>query len=258
MKPVNIICILFFGLVLVACGGSGAETETNPGVADLSAEEQVELVAAAISNDEGGIGGDIAIVSQAAEGPTQQGLSAPQASYGYSVTINVDYYDVNDELQDGYDALTTDRIDYDSQILGEITDGDGYFDELSIDNRSDFTMDEILSRVVWINGIHTNQSSYTRTNPITTASIAFELDCALTVTDVTVDLDAADDFPESGTIEGRLSGAYERTGPFGNYSRSVSFHFIATYIGDNTAEIELDDGTVYIVRLDDGSIEPVE
>lgn len=256
MKAISMMLIL--SLFAMACGGGSTGSDSGGDIADLSSQEQAELVAAALSEDQGGVADDIAIVTEAAEGTPQPQTQSPNAVYNYSVSVTIDFYDAMDNLQDNYDSETTDRIDYSSQILGEITEGEGYFTDLSIDNRSDFTVDDILSRTVWINGTHTNNSSYSRITYVTEAEVHFELDCEVIVTDVTVDLDAADTFPESGTIEGTLSGSYERNGPFGRYTSTFSFHFIATYIGDNTAEVELDDGTVFIIQLASGSVQFVE
>ncbi len=78
------------------------------------------------------------------------------------------------------------------------------------------------------------------------------------LTDITVDLDAADAFPESGTIEGTVTGSYERVAPTGTQTHQFTFHFMATYLGDNTAEVELADGTIFIVQLANGAVENLE
>lgn len=257
MKAINIMLVIMCGLTLMACGG-GITSESDQDISDLNTQEQAELVAVTLTSDQGGVGDDIALITQAGAGQSQQQLQSPNAAYGYSVSVNIDFYDAQDILQDAYDPDTTDRIDYQSRIQGEITNGTGYFTELNIDNQSDFTMDDIQSRTAWINGVHTNHSSYSRTNFITQAEIHFQLDCELDVTDLTVDLDAEDTFPESGTIEGSLTGSYERIGPLGRYTRQFNFHFVATYLGDNTAEVELTDGTTFIVRLDTHSVENIE
>lgn len=261
MKALKMTLVVLLGLVFMACGDGESSSDDDQGTnqsANVSTREQAELVASVLSNEQGGVGDDIDVITEAADGDSTRQLRDAKASYGYSVSVNIDFYDAQDNLQEAYDPDTTDRIDYDSHIQGEITNGTGYFTELSIDNRSDFTVDEILSRTIWINGIHTNHSSYSRTQYITQAEIDFQLDCEVVVTDLTVDLDADDTFPESGTIEGTLSGSYERNGSLGQQLYQFNFHFIATYMGDNTAEIELDDGTIYIVQLADGSVERLD
>lgn len=257
MKPIKLMLILMFGLMVMSCGG-GANTESSDNTADLSSQEQAQLVAAALSNQQGGVEDDIAIVTLAATDGQQQPLQTPNASYGYTVSVNIDFYDAQDNLQQIYDPVTTDRIDYQSLIQGRVTNGIGFFNELSIDNRSDFTVDDILSRMVWINGTHTNQSSYSRTQFLTQAEVHFQLDCELLLTDILVDLDAADTFPESGTIEGTITGSYERVTPFWRHTSQFNFHFIATYLGDNTAEVELGTGTTFIVQLDSGTVQNLE
>jgi len=257
MSKMKMMFILVITFITAACGGGGGDGTPglSNGFVELSSEEQAELVSVALSSDQGGIADDITNARRSASGLSQHQAVKPNAGFSFSVTVNVDYYDNQDNLQEGFNEETTDRIDYDSMILGDISGGEGYFTELNIDNRSYFTMENILSRMALINGTHTNNSSYSRTRFITQEEIKYALDCALTVTDITVDLDAEDDFPESGTIEGTISGSHERNGALGNYSSKFSFHFIATYVGDNTAEVELNDGTIIIIRLGNNSVQ---
>jgi len=258
MKPIKIVLILMmFGLVLTACGG-GATTEPNQITGDLSSQEQAEVVATALSAQQGGVEDDIATATQAATGALQQQAQVRNASLGYSISVNIDFYDDQDNLQPAYDPGTTDRIDYQSLIQGRITNGTGFFTELSIDNQSDFTVRDILSGIAWINGTHTNYSSYSRIQPLIHADVHFQLDSELILTDVAVDLNASDTFPESGTIEGTVAGSYERVAPNWRQSSQFNFHFIATYLGDNTAEVELGDGTIFTVRLDTGAVYNLE
>lgn len=49
--------------------------------------------------------------------------------------------------------------------------------------------------------------------------------------------------------------SYERVAPTWQQSSRFNFHFIATYLGDNTAEVELGDGTIFTVRLDTGTVQ---
>ena len=257
MKPMNIMLILIFGLILTACGGGGA-TEPDQTTADLSTQERAELVAAALSAQQGGVEDDINTATATATGAAAQSSQARAASLGFTISVNVDFYDELDNLQGTYDPETTDRIDYQSLIQGRITNGTGFFRELSIDNQSDFSVRQILSGIAWINGTHTNHSSYDRTQPLTNANVHYQLDCELILTDVTVDLDAADTFPESGTIEGTLAGAYERVAPNWQQTSQFNFHFIATYLGDNTAEVELADGTRFTVHLETGTVQNLD
>lgn len=257
MKAMKLMLILMFGLMLTACGGGGT-ADQDQNTADLSTQEQAELVATALSAQQGGVEDDIITATDAATGTSAQRSQSRAASLGYTISVNIDFYDALDNLQNVYDPATTDRIDYHSLIQGRITNGTGFFRELSIDNRSDFSVRQILSRLAWINGTHTNHSSYDRTQPLTQAEVHYQLDCELILTDVTVDLDAADTFPESGTIEGTLSGSYQRVAPNWQQTSQFRFYFFATYVGNNTAEVELADGTVFTVHLQTGTVQNLE
>ena len=257
MESIKITLILMVGCVLIACGGDPT-TLPGPNAGDLDSQQQAELVAVALSAQNGGVEEDIANVAQAASGNAQQQAQLRSASLGYTISVNIDFYDEQDNPQQFYDPDTTDRIDYQSVIQGRISNGPGFFSELNIDNRSDFTVEDILSRFVWINGSHINHSSYSRTQQLTQAVVHYQLDSELILTDVALDLDASDTFPESGTIEGSLSGSYERNGLTGQQTSQFNFQFIATYLGDNTAEVEMGAGTTFIVQLGSGTVQDLE
>jgi hypothetical protein len=257
MKAMNTMLILMLGLILAACNGGGT-TEPAQNTADLSIQEQAELVATALSAQQGGVEDDISTATEEAKGTQTQRAQPRSTSLGYTISVNVDFYDELDNLQDTYDPDTTDRIDYQSLIQGNITNGTGYFSELRIDNRSDFSVRQILTGIAWINGTHTNHSSYDRTQLLTNADVHYQLDCELILTDVTVDLDASDSFPESGTIEGTLTGSYQRVASNWQQTSQFNYHFIATYLGDNTAEVELADGTTFTVHLENGTVQNLE
>ena len=254
MKRLSILLFLVFsGALLFGCN-SASESGSNPDTVDLTKEDQTQLIATALTSGSGGIGDDLDAVSQAANGQVEK-RDTQNLSASLTISVELDFYDEDDNLQTGYDSNTTDRIDYESLISGEIRDSDGFFRDLTVDNRSDFSVTNILSRLATIDGTHTNYSSYSRTQEFPEAEVNFEMDAELVLTAVTVDLDAEDDFPESGTLEGTFSGLYEKIGDGWSEIKQFDFHFVCTYIGDNTAEILLDDGTKYIIHLDTGAME---
>lgn len=259
MKRLSIFLILvFFTAFVFGCNGEEGSNESNPESTELERQDQVQLIASALSSGSGGVGDDLGAVSQAANGGVEKRANLQNLTASLNISVEVDFYDAEDNLQSGYDPNTTDRIDYESLISGEIRDSDGYFRDLTVDNRSDFSVTNILSRIAMVDGTHTNFSSYTRTQQFPPAEVNFEMDSELVLTAVTVDLDAGDDFPESGTLEGTFSGLHEKIGVGWSEVKEFDFHFICTYIGDNTAEILLDDGTIWTIHLDTGELEEQE
>jgi hypothetical protein len=249
-----LIILIFVSAFVFGCEGDKSSNEPNPESTELERKDEVELIASALSSGSGGIGDDLGAVSQSANGQVQKRANLKNLTASLNISVEVDYYDAQDNLQSGYDPDTTDRIDYESLISGEIRDSDGYFRDLTVDNRSDFSVTNILSRIATIDGTHTNFSSYTRTQQLPPAEVNYKMDSELVLTAVTVDLDAGDDFPESGTLEGTFSGLIEKIGVGWSDIKEFDFHFICTYIGDNTAEILLDDGTVWTIHLDTGEV----
>ena len=228
---------------------------------ELSTREQAEIVAAALASDKGGVGEDITTIANVPAEAARQSVvhelqRAAQASLTISVTM--DFYDDQGNLQEAFSPSTTDRIDYRSLIQGDLSSANGFFQQLNIDNRSDFMATELLSGIITIDGTHSNHSSYSRTNPLTSAEVQFSLDCNLMITGLTVNLHDVDTFPESGTIEGSIAGTYERDDPFWHVSKRLNFSFVAIYQGDNTAQIELSDGTIFTIRLDSGQVLDLE
>lgn len=249
MKAFKIAMAIILGCnVLMACEPGTVNPEPTPEAPTLN--EQAHIVATALSNNQGGVGQDIDNIVR-----PEARTAARAVAVSLSISAVMDYYDAEDNLQEAYDPDTTDRIDYESEILGNLSNSNGFFQELSIDNRSDFMATELLSRTAIIDGTHNNHSSYTRIQMLNQAQIHFNLECDLSAVGVAVDLDADDTFPEAGTIEGTVSGSYERVTTYTRETRELYFHFIAVYLGDNSAEIELNDGTIFIVRLDTGEIE---
>lgn len=257
MKRLTYLLVVMVCGLMMACNG-GSETEpVNETTGDLTTQERAELVATALSAEENGVEDDIDAVIRKATGRSNR-LQNKSASVSFSVSVTVDFYDARGVLQDDYDEATTDSVAFERIIQGQIQNGQGYFNELNIDNHARFTVSDLLSRTAIIDGTHTNYSSYSRTRAFFDDEINYELDSELILTAVAVDLDAEDTFPESGVVEGHLEGAYRRTNALGEVSHEFSFHFTATFIGDNTAEVELADGTIFIVRLDTGDVEDIE
>ena len=255
MKRLSILFILIFIAALTfGCNSDESTNESNPGSVNLERQDQVQLIASALTSGSGGIGDDLDSVSQAANGDVERRDNLQNMSASLNISVELDFYDAEDNLQSGYDPDTTDRIDYESLISGEIRDSGGYFKDLTVDNRSDFSVTNILSRIAMVDGTHTNFSSYTRNQQLPPAEVKFEMDSELVLTAVTVDLDASDNFPESGTLEGTFSGLLEKIGVGWSEVKEFDFHFICTYVGDNTAEILLDDGTIWTIHLDTGEV----
>lgn len=258
MKHWSTLIAVISCCALLACGTGGT---TDGGSLDSSDElttrEQAEIVAAALSSDQGGIGEDIEIIADVPNEAAR--LSAGNelerdANVSLSVSASLTFYDSEGNLQDLYSPATTDMIDYESAIEGHFSSAILFFQELEIDNSSDLMVDGLLSGLITIDGNHSNRSSYRRINPILLSEVTFDLDCTLLVTGLTVDINAIDTFPESGTIEGAVSGRYERDTPFGHVTKQLYFDFVAVYQGDNTAEVELSDGTLFTIRVDTGQV----
>lgn len=256
MKRLSMLLILIFITAFVfSCTGDESSDDQNPESTELERQDQVQLIASALSSGSGGIGDDLGTVSQAANGQVENRTNLRNLNGSLNISVEIDFYDAKDNLQPNYDLDTTDRIDYESLISGEIHDSKFYFRDLTVDNRSDFSVTNILSRKVMIDGTHSNFSSYTRTQLFPPAEVTFEMDSELVLTAVAVGLAPIDGYPESGTIEGKFSGLREKIGDGWSDIKKFDFHFTCSYNGDSTAEVLLDDKTIWTIHLDTGEIE---
>lgn len=244
------ICLTFFG-----CSGDGdsEKSSSGEGSATLSADDKAEIVAAAIVSDTGGIGKDIENIVD-----PETTTAEPTKDFSLDISAELYFYDDQDQRQSSYDRDTTDRIDYESLIQGHIDKDYGFFQELDIDNQADFSATELLAGTAIIYGSHSNHSSYRRTRWATGADVEYSLDCDLSVVGVMVDLDAWDRIPEAGTIEGTISGFWERTNDHSTLTKELYFGFSVVYLGDNRAEIELDDNSFFSIDLVSGEVTPVD
>ena len=249
MKALNVLTIIV--ILSLSLFGCNSDSDSPNDLADLTPEEQAEIVAAALAADTGGIGKDIENLAD----PSSNTVTSKAVSLTISATM--DFYDADDNPQDYYDPETTDRVDYEGIIAGELTSQNRFFQELIIDNHTNLMATELLSRTAIIDGSHSNHSSYSRVpQDGTGAEIHYSLNCDLSAINVAVDMDAADTFPESGTIEGHCGKVpIQGSRTFPPSPRELYFHFTAQYLGDNTARIELNNGNIFIVQLETGDIE---
>lgn len=235
--------VLLFGWIMIACGGGGS-SESSDSTSDLSSQEQAEIVAAALTADQGGIGKDIEEIANPATIQSQGAVTLELA-----VSADVSCFDADDQPQAQCDAYTTDTIEYESVIQGRFSSSILFFQDFVIDNYSEFTATGLLSGHVLIEGTHNNHSSYARSASFNNVEVYYNLDSELAVRDLIVDLNAWDAIPEAGTVEGTVSGDYERSSSYNQTAVGFSFHFIATYVGHNTAHIELSNGALFSVHL---------
>ncbi|MDA8140521.1 MAG: hypothetical protein M0036_17895 [Desulfobacteraceae bacterium] len=246
----GILFVLLCCSVMVACGGGDdSASQSDQSTADLSSTEQAQLVAATLSTDQGGVGKDIATVAKPASLQTQ---ASGQASL--TVSAKIEYSDADGHYQDNYDAATTDHIKYKSQITGKLTTNACYFQDLSIDNGSEFIVDGLTTGSAVINGAHHNHSHYVRKATFNSNQVSFDLACDLSLSGVIVDMNTTDCIPEEGTIEGSIAGSYVRNGAHANISKQINFQFTVTYMGDNTAEIQVSGNAVFSVNLNTGAV----
>lgn len=240
--------------MVMACGDNGS-SQSDESTDKLSSSEKAELVAAALTSKEGGIGQDFENITQP-DSQEKKGLIGGDLN----VDFTMEFYDKEGAVQDGYSTATTNSILYNSQIHGKLSVTGCYFQEMILDNQSHFTVDDMIEGegMAIIDGTHHLHSSYTRNSSLTGTEVSFSLDCDLTVTGVTVKMNEIDIIPDTGTVEGSIAGSYVRNGVLADIAHQVSFGFNVTYMGNNTAEIELDGDVTFSLNLESGVVVEIE
>lgn len=250
----TLIAVLVISLALFGCGDtqdSGQDSSSEASDNTLSSDEKAHIVAAALTSDTGGIGKDFENTVTPATTTTDRA-----GNLSLNVSAELFFYDDQDQSQSSYDRETTDRIDYEALIQGHLSKNHGFFQELDINNKADFMATQLLSGTAIIDGGHSNHSSYRRTRWVTGTDVEYSLDCDLSVVGIAIDLDAWDRIPEAGTVEGTVSGFSRKTNDIATLTKELYFHFIAVYIGDNSAEIEIDDDSFFTIDLVSGEVTP--
>lgn len=111
---------------------------------------------------------------------------------------------------------------------------------------------------VLIDGTHHLHSSYARKSSLTGTEVTFNLNCDLTVTGVTVKINTIDVIPDTGTVNGSIAGSYVRDGVRVDITHQFAFELNVTYMGDNTAEIDLGGDAAFSLNLDTGNVIRIE
>lgn len=248
-----ILALLICGLVM-ACGGGGDDATSEQSTNDLSDREQAELVAAVLVSEQGGMGKDFENISLSAS--QEEGRFIVQRDLDLSAEM--EFYDAQDARQGHFDPDTTDRIQYTSGIKGTFERNACYFQAFDLDNQSSFIVDEILSGMAFIDGTHHLHSSYTRKSSLTGIEVRFNLNCDVTVTGVTVEMNTIDVIPDTGTVNGSIAGSYERDGIHTDINHQFSFEFNVTYMGDNKADIDINGDVAFSLNLDTGRLIKIE
>ena len=258
MKRLSTMMAVLACTALMACGSGGTSGDVSLDDSDeLTTREQAEIVVAALTSEQGGLGEDLEIIVDVPREAVRLGPESEpgrDAHASLSVSASLTFYDGEGNLQEDYSPTTTDRIDYESSIEGEFTSDLLFFHDFDIDNGSSLIVDGLLTDIITIDGSHLNRSSYRRVNPLTLTEVTLDLDCTLLVTGLTVDLTEINAFPESGTIEGAVEVTYERDSLIGELTKRIRFDFVADYRDDNRVEVELSDGTLFTLHLDTDAV----
>ncbi len=249
--------IIFIGLLAIlwlgACSDQGTNPEDEQNV-QLSNEEQAQIVASQVAEDNGGIMLDINNAASMSEGNPPSlgkpaGLDTTLTLGNLTYQVSLSYYTRNGQELPAYVATQTDSIRYSGKLLGDLA---GALGSLKLNSATVLGAGDILSKNLRINGTSTGSSDFNFTSSAVKTSIQANRD--FKVTNVIVPLQGSSYVPTSGTVEGTIKGTYSHQGVRKQDEGDFEISFTLTFNGDETVTVTLGNGTTFKLNLKNGTV----
>ncbi len=249
--------IIFIVMVGALWFGACSDQGTNPKEeqnAQLSSEEQAQIVASQVAESNGGVMLDIHNVASTSEGNPPSlakpaGLDTTLTLGNLTYQISLSFYTKNGQELPAYVQSQTDSILYSGKLVGEMSGGLG---SLKLNSATTLGAGAILSKNVRINGTSTGGSDFNFSSAAVKTSIQAGRD--FKVTNVIVPLQGGSYIPTAGTLEGTISGTYSHLGVRKQDEGDFEISFSLTFNGDETVTVTLGNGTTFTLNLKTGSI----
>lgn len=253
MRNAFIIFVVAGGLMLTACGDKGTNPADDANQA-LSTEEQAQIVASQVAEENGGIMMEVSNVSGMSDGnapalgkPAAWDTTITRDNLTYQVSLSF-YSRLGQELPK-FMPTQTDSIKYTGILTGELA---ARLSSIKVNSNTSLGVGAILSRTIRINGVSNGTSDFSFSGPSVKTSI--KANRTLKVNNVKVPLEADDYIPVSGTIEGNIKGTYKHQGVRVQGEGDFEINFTLTFNGDDTATVELGNGATFKLNLKTGEI----
>jgi len=242
-------------LFLYNCSNPGDNKDSG-----LSESEEMTLVAAVVSTDDGGAMADVEMASDIAAGTTTtqpvapgmqaDGLDTTLTNGWITYNLNVAFYAENGTEMPSFITGVTDKIVYNGSLSGSNQKKIQSLD-ITLSSHSSLTGTGIKSGQLILNGEGSNTSGYTISGPRRTLTI--QAASSYKLEDVSVDLNNPQSVPASGTLTGTVAGNYTLDTGSDTQNDSYSFTFTITFTGDSTVKVTLPSGDQYSLDLSDGT-----
>ncbi len=244
-------------LAFTACSDSPAGPKTTEAPITFSSEEEMEIVAADISSESGGVMSDIQTAAAAADSNFYSTKTSLDTSLSYQwidYDIALSFYLANGAAVPVY-VSAVDSIVYQGSLSGDtsyaaanLTNGEW---QLALNRNSGLTVSGILSDTLKINGNSSNNS--VRGYSGNRIDYTIQTDGMLTLTDVIVPLTSSNFIPISGVINGIIAGTIAERNS--QVKHPYEIPYTVTFSGDANVTVNLpNSGIIFTVNLLNGEI----
>ncbi len=249
----KLIVLISLLLLFYGCEKNATDPDENSDV-KLTDAEQIDIVAAEVATNNGGVMADMALVSSVSKGGFS-GLNKP-ASYDTTFTKNwityslsLAFYTAQGMEQIFYIPNLTDKIIYNGSMIGHDSTNKR---EIDLNKTASFVITGITSGVLTINGSATNNSSYEFSGR--QAELTADVESSLIVTNLIIDKNSNSYIPQSGKIECTFHGTYTREGTLKEKNVVYSFNVTIEFTGGTQVKVTLPSGNQFTLNIVTGDV----
>lgn len=223
----------------------------DPTQDELTDAEKMLIVAAEVSEVNGGLMSDLVMAEAAAAG--QPGSLQKVVSFDTTITVEwityslqLNFYAENGNEQPIYIENRTDKINYESALSGTHTI-EGTSQKITLNRNSSFEITDIISDTVEINGTSWNKSEYLfQYNDI---KLFANPSGTIVVKNLKIDTTSDTYIPYAGKIEANIKGNFKKEGKFNQNETDYNFNCTVEFTGGATVVVTLPSGTQYKLNL---------
>lgn len=250
--------LIFLMSILLLINGCGKKA-TGPGdnaEIQLTDEEQMDIVAAEVAADNGGVMAELSMATSIAKGG--YGSLAKPSSYDTTFTkgwimysVSLSFYNAQGIEQSFYVPNITDKIIYNGTLTGQYST-ENPSQEINLNKSASFVVTGIRSGIFTVNGTATNNSSYKFSGRRTDLETAVQ--SSYIVTNVVIDKNSNSYIPQSGKIECTFHGTYTKEGVI--QAKDVEYNFSITieFTGGTQVKVTLPSGSQFTLDIVTGEI----
>lgn len=251
----QLILVLSLLLIIFGCE-KNATTPADTSEIQLTDNEQMDIVAAEIAADNGGIIADVAMATAIARSG-YSGLAKP-ASFDTTFTrgwitysLSLSFYNAQGIEQIFYIPAVTDKIVYNGSLTGQYS-SENPKQEISLNKSASFVITGITTDVITINGTATNNSSYEFSG--TRVELTAQVQSSYVITDLKINKNSNSYLPQSGKIECTFQGTYTKQGVIQAKDVEYSFKITIEFTGGSQVKVTLPGGNQFTLDVVTGKV----